>query len=724
MRVLRGLGCGVAAIVMIAGVVSQATAQGHAHTPAVSGLPGGVPLFCGIATITSVASGGWSSPRTWSTGKIPSANDRVAIVAGHTVNYDARSDAPIACIGVSGTLAFRTDADTRLSVVTLMVLEGGALRVGTPATPVAATANAEIVIVDKPFDPTLDPSQLGNGIIGLGEVTMHGAAMPATFLRLAREPLAGDTTLTFEHAVEGWRPGDTLVIPDTRQLRRAESGGNLRLQSEKVRIASVSTTTVTLASALTYDHKGARNASGAIEFLPHAGNLSRNVVVRSERPTGTRGHILFSSRASVDVQYVELRELGRTKLGILNNTETDTEGHVRRIGTNQIGRYALHFHHTFGPLQTPANGYQFTVVGNAIDGSPKWGVVVHRSHYGLIKDNVVYNTRGAGIVTEDGTESFNVFDHNFSLQTTGSRDAAPGNGYSSVLPNPGGDGSAFWFRGPNNYIRNNVAASAAESGFGLPVTSLGDIVVPKNMGAESSRGSEANALDTQRAPVLEFANNEAYGAIQSGVGWAWSGTISGLTVWHAARHGVTANTTATLAIDRVIVRGDSSALGSADENPVGVWIANYAGKEVTVSRVDVDGTRVGVLSPFFYSQGTPADGRGQLTIEQATLKTQIGINVATGYLDEAAGGATKKAVVRGLTFRPPAGGNGSAKPEAISMNYGMAAQDTRPRAPLAVYDFNQQSGRNFSVYYSLAATPGVPCHETLADVGGWVCKVE
>ena len=157
----------------------------------------------------------------------------------------------------------------------------------------------------------------------------------------------------------------------------------------------------------------------------------------------------------------------------------------------------MHFHHDFGPTTTPANGYQFTLVGNAVDGSSKWGITVHRSHYGLIQDNVVYNTRGAGIVTEDGSESFNVFDHNFSLRTAGSRDAAPGNGYSSVLPNPGGDGSAFWFRGPNNYIRNNVAANAAESGFGLPVTALGVVRIPKFKGADTSSASESLQLDTE-----------------------------------------------------------------------------------------------------------------------------------------------------------------------------------------------------------------------------------
>ena len=99
-------------------------------------------------------------------------------------------------------------------------------------------------------------------------------------------------------------------------------------------------------------------------------------------------------------------------MGTLNTPKSTAKGMVR-TGTNQIGRYALHFHHDFGP-GAPPNGYQFTLVGNAIDDASKWGITVHNSHYGLIQDNIVYNSRGAGIVTEDGTESFNVFDHNFA----------------------------------------------------------------------------------------------------------------------------------------------------------------------------------------------------------------------------------------------------------------------------------------------------------------------
>jgi parallel beta-helix repeat protein len=106
-------------------------------------------------------------------------------------------------------------------------------------------------------------------------------------------------------------------------------------------------------------------------------------------------------------------------------------------------------------------------VGNAVHGAPKWGITIHNSHYGMVRDNVVYDTRGAGIVTEDGTESFNVFDHNFALRVEGSGDFAPRSGYGGPAPDPGGEGAGFWFRGPNNYVRNNVAANADSFGFGF-----------------------------------------------------------------------------------------------------------------------------------------------------------------------------------------------------------------------------------------------------------------
>ena len=437
-----------AALAVAATAVTGVSAQNaHPHTPGVSGVAGGVPYLCASPTTTSTTSGAWSDARTWSNGRVPGRDDKVAIASGHTVTYGITADVDLSCIEVGGTLAFATDVDTRMRVGTIMVLENGALELGTVAQPTQADATSVIEIVDRPF-LDVDPEQLGNGIVVLGRLSAHGAVKTPTFLRLAKDARAGERALELEGSVDGWRPGDRLVVPDTRQLRAGQNGRHYQPQTEVVEVESVTAASVRLTAPLRYDHSGARNGDGTTAFLPHVANLSRNVIVRSENPDGVRGHLIFVSRADVDVRYVELDELGRTKMGILDNTRIAADGRVVKIGTNQIGRYALHFHHTFGPRATPASGYQFMAVGNAINGSTKWGIVVHNSHYGLIQGNVVFNTRGGGIVTEDGTESFNVFERNFSLLTAGSRDAAPNNGYSATLPNPGGEGSAFWFRGP------------------------------------------------------------------------------------------------------------------------------------------------------------------------------------------------------------------------------------------------------------------------------------
>ena len=437
--------------------------------------------------------------------------------------------------------------------------------------------------------------------------------------------------------------------------------------------------------------------------------------------------MIFMSRANVDLRYVEAREMGRTRMGVLDNSEFDSAGRLIKFGTNQIGRYAIHFHHDFGPKNTPANGYQFTLIGNSVDGAPKWGITVHNSHYGLIRDNVVYNTRGAGIVTEDGTESFNVFEHNFALRAEGSGDFAPRSGYGGAAPDPGGEGAGFWFRGPNNFIRNNVAANVDAFGFGLAAGSLGTVRVPAFKGADTSLQAETVPLDTTGAPVLEFSSNEAYGAMQAGVAFGWNGNIANLRVWHTSRHGLTATPADKLSVDGIVVRGDPAILARQVESPVGVWLSNYVAKTIIVRNADVQGMRTGVSSPFYqeFRAVEPGRGDGSVSVEGGYFRDYIGIVIATVYSSSAeAGGALKKAVVRDAVFEPlnvPA--DPLNPPGAISMNYRMASGDPDPRDPIAVYNFNKKPGDNFKVYYSLEAPPKVaPCQDTRSDIGGWVCK--
>ena len=715
--------CFVLSIPLATAVAQEA----HNHTPAVSGVPQGVPYFCENPTITSIAAGRWSEAKTWSTGRPPGANDKVKIGAGHTVTVDTVNDAKLNCIQVNGTLRFAPDSNTRLKTANLTVMEDGSLEIGTADHPIAASVKAEIIIADQPIDKSIDPAQIGTGIEGLGKVTMHGSVKTPTFVRLTKEPATGDTALVFDQPVNGWMVGDHLVLPDTRQLRSNERGANYEPQDEEVQIASISSNQVTLAAPLRHDHKGARDGLGKLDFLPHVGNVTRNVVIRSENPEGTRGHMIFIYHANVDLRYVEVRDMGRTKMGVLDNSEFDNSGRLTKFGTNQIGRYAIHFHHDFGPKVAPASGYQFTLIGNAVNGAPKWGVTVHNSHYGLVRDNVVYNTRGAGIVTEDGTESFNTFDHNFALRIEGSGDFAPRSGYGGPTPDPGGEGAGFWFRGPNNYIRNNVAANADAFGFGLAAGSLGTVNIPAFKGADTSQMNETKPLDTTGAAVLEFTQNEAYGAMQAGVAWGWNGTVADLRVWHTSRHGLTATPADKLLVDRITVRGDKSVLSRQVENAAGVWISNYVAKTIVVRGADIQGMRVGVTSPFYqeFRAVEPSRGDGSVAVDGGYFRDYIGISVATVYSSSAENGAAvKSATVRDAVFEPLDVPADPLNPSvAISMNYGMQSADPDPRDPIAIYNFNKKAGDNFKVYYSLDAPPSAaPCHDARAGIGGWICR--
>ncbi|HEY6360832.1 MAG TPA: G8 domain-containing protein [Vicinamibacterales bacterium] len=699
-------------------------AQGHVHGPA-SGIPKGIPQFCGQPDTTSVTSGAWSNPATWSTGRVPGAGDAVRIAAGMTVTYDVVSDAALDCINVEGTLAFRTDANTRMKVGTVTVLASGTFAMGTPARPVAAGVTAEFITADVPIDTAVDPEQLGRGLVGLGTVTVSGAPKSATFVRLAAEPMAGQTTLELEEAVTGWNVGDKLVIPDTRQLRQNERADNYKPQWEELTIAAIAGRTITLAKPLSYDHRGARSGDEALEFLPHVGNLTRNVIFRSENPAGTRGHTLFTQHPTVDIRYALFKDMGRTRVGVLDNTEFANDGTLRRVGKNQIGRYSIHFHHSFGPRTTPESGYQYTLIGNSIDDASKWGITIHNTHYGLVRDNVVYNSRGAAIVAEDGTESFNVFEHNFALRSEGSGEFAPRSGYGGATNDPGGEGAGFWLRGPNNVLRNNVAANVDVFGYGIAAGGLGTVHIPKFKGADTSKAGEFVEIDTTDAPVLEFTGNEAYGAIQTGVAIGWNGTLADSRVWHTSRHALTAFPTDRLVVDGFVARGDSAVLRGQFENPTGIWFSNYAAKTVTVRNANVQGMRVGVASPFFAKTDTePGRGDGVATVENSYFRDYVGVAVATAYSPATTTAPIKKAIVRNTRFEPLTGVAASQYPAAaISMNYGMSAGDKDRRDPIIVYDFNGKPGDTFRVFYSheMPAVAAPACNVPRADIGGYVC---
>ena len=68
-----------------------------------------------MATITSTASGLWSSTDTWDTGTVPVDNDVVVIATGHTVEFDVDTSGfanGIDGLTITGTLSLTRSAGT------------------------------------------------------------------------------------------------------------------------------------------------------------------------------------------------------------------------------------------------------------------------------------------------------------------------------------------------------------------------------------------------------------------------------------------------------------------------------------------------------------------------------------------------------------------------------------------------------------------------------------
>ena len=359
-------------------------------------------------------------------------------------------------------------------------------------------------------------------------VRLHG--LPKTpFARVTQEPRAGQGQIFAP--TTGWRPGDRLVLPGTHQP--APEGPEFKPQVETAQVIVASNDVVTIQPALAFDHLGAREMDGTLRFLPHVGNLTRSIRIRSENPAGTRWHVIFVDRADVDIRYVSFVNLGRT-----------TTARALRIEPASGGIRSTSIMCSVRPSPQP-NGRQFTLIGNVIEDGSKWGITVHNSHYGLIQDNVVYNTGGAGIMTEDGSETGNIFEHNFVVAPTG-----PGGDDSDLLL--GRESSGLWFRGPHNVVRNNVVAntlsnaivyvnSSGASGVG------GTAVIPEFQGANPA--TNGRPVDNSRVPLGEFSGNEMYSSMYGAIFWdvmasccleTWEGPttlIKNTTLWHMGRYG-------------------------------------------------------------------------------------------------------------------------------------------------------------------------------------------
>jgi hypothetical protein len=439
-------------------------------------------------------------------------DDALVVPAGETVEVTgARTELDIL---VRGTLSVLPGAS--LSFRTLTAVDGGTIELHEPCT---------LTVRDMPIDTVLDPSQYGHGILVVNaEIRTVAPSWRQSYCQLGGEARAGDVTLTLASVPTGWQAGDKLVIPDTRQ---PATSADLSAQTGMATIASIDGATVTLTEPLQYDHLGWRKSDGTPGLLPDVANLTQPIVIRSENPQGVRGHVFVTAASHQDVEGVLLVGMGRTTSAKLHSTARDDQGNLVQIGTNQIGRYAWHHHHLLG-RRGSGLPWQFRFEHCSVDGSPKWGIAVHGSHFGIVNDCAVYNAAGCGIVTEDPWVYGNKITNNIVIaKQAGSGERMTSDfGGRAQRNNPAGDfwhnRGGFGFTSAMNEITGNRAYCCTES-YGMAGFGTTELFIPKERGVCTCKGRldpNAQALasqmgygdDPKRYPFLfDTSGNQAWG---------------------------------------------------------------------------------------------------------------------------------------------------------------------------------------------------------------------
>lgn len=705
------------------------------------------PVFGSSFRVSAACAGvttpcSWSSSSSWSAGRIPGLSDNV-VVDGNIRIDDQSAGALAVGIYPGGTLAFNHAVNTRLATGDLVVFDGGTLLIGTATQPIGSLVTAEVIIRDIPINLTSDPKQHLRAVMAVnGTVKVHGRAV-TSFIRMGQEAGVGQSAIRLESSAVsvGWRAGDKIEIPNSEQCNQYDANLNRcpidRTEERTITAISADGMTVTLSAPLTFNHPGARDIDGNLEFLPHALNMIRNVIIRSENPNGTRGHTMFHSKADVDIRYVAFLSLGRTN--------------IQNFGpSNQKGRYPLHFHHLIGPATPQPNGRQYTAVGNVVDfGSEnttqkrKWGLTVHGSHYGLVEGNVVYRAAGAAFAAEDASETGNKWYRNFALTIvdgSGVRweDTDPSDG--SKL---GRAGIGFWFNGAGylSEYEGNVSADGYNCiycyGFKFDNRYTGGFKVPGYQGADPNLAGQGIQTNPYAVGITHFKGNEVYASNGGYTPW-WICTdfqtpIAGCSsrwedvrMWHIYRWGIFLYETSRFTIDGLRAIGDLARRGDHTE---AFATSDYMQHQLVLRNLKIHGMYR--VTGGFLHLGRKVDvSTGTILVENSEFSNisyeWVTCAVGTVAPGEGANISPVNVTLRNVRFRKPAVAEAGWKSLSMASSCG-ASFYSYPNTPLlnTVENYNSApgvDGPDFNVYPTFQSAPA-GCNRSTAypEVNGTAC---
>ena len=412
---------------------------------------------------TAVSSGNWSDPQVWQARSVPPAGASVTIPAAVSVLFDAVGAPPLQTLAVDGGDLRFAPADLHLQAHFIILSNGGRLQAGTPEQPFLQ--QLVITLLGNRTHSEEAPVYGAKAIaIAGGHLELHGVAH-TSWSRLAAHAANASLELTLEKAV-GWRAGQRIIITST--------DFDLE-QTEERHIRFVSGTKVGLDVPLAYSHFGELQTFGGrvLDERAEVGLLSRNIVVQGSGGSESEeyGCQIMATAGRLRLVNVEVSHCGQR---------------------SSLARYPVHFH-LFG------NASGSYVKNCSIHDNYNRAVALHGVHSALIKDNVVFNTKGHAVFVEDAIETKNIVHGNLVVSTR----AATSLLHTDQTP------AAFWVTNPDNDFSGNVAAGSERYGFWFSL--------PAKPTGPSADAPLAADMCPVHSPLLRFADNTAHSCRKNGL---------------------------------------------------------------------------------------------------------------------------------------------------------------------------------------------------------------
>lgn len=287
-----------------------------------------------------------------------------------------------------------------------------------------------------------------------------------------------------------------------------------------------------------------------------------------------RGHVMFMHNDDVSVLNTAFHGLGRTDKtreiddfkiggihnhrlvndqGVLGEYDPNTDFEIETPASliqNMRGRYAVHIHEArkvdhddhddhsghmghgvIGPC--PETGGSIChcgdqdndgildcddddyfegayLEGNAVWGSPGWGIVQHSSD-AVLKDNVVVGVNGSAIVSESGDETGR-WEGNLTLNTYGVGHHGPYEDSDDFNENEGAEGIGYYLKARAIEVIDNVAQSSARSGFFYHNNGVDFRDTPADALDFEGVGHGLEGIHTEDVPIRHFEGNEVIAA--------------------------------------------------------------------------------------------------------------------------------------------------------------------------------------------------------------------